>query len=165
MVNPHAPVHPLKLVEIPTPAIRPSRSRWWWSSCGKETASRRNRLAKLANFCYAKDGSAVSAVDFQYVGGGCGMKDVAYFVGSCLYEEDCKRYESKILDCYFSHLKEAFNKQSLDICYEDVETEWRNLYAFAWADFHRFLKGWSPGHWKINSYSEQVSLKVAKSLL
>jgi Ser/Thr protein kinase RdoA (MazF antagonist) len=39
--------------------------------------------AKLANFCFSKEG-AVSAVDFQYVGGGCGMKDVAYFLGSCL---------------------------------------------------------------------------------
>lgn len=28
----------------------------------------------------------------------------------------------------------------------DVETEWRFLYRVAWANFHRFLKGWSPGH-------------------
>lgn len=35
--------------------------------------------AKLANFCFTKSGTKSAAVDFQYVGGGCGMKDVAYF--------------------------------------------------------------------------------------
>ena len=40
--------------------------------------------AKLANFCFSENGDKVAAVDFQYVGGGCGMKDVAYFLGSCL---------------------------------------------------------------------------------
>ena len=54
--------------------------------------------AKLANFCFSKNNDHVSAVDFQYVGGGCGMKDIAYFVDSCLNEQDCERYESKILN-------------------------------------------------------------------
>ena len=36
--------------------------------------------AKPANFCFARGGSSVAAVDFQYVGGGCGMKDVAYLL-------------------------------------------------------------------------------------
>ena len=53
--------------------------------------------AKLANFCFSEDGTQVAAVDFQYVGGGCGMKDVAYFIGSCLYEEDCERHEAALL--------------------------------------------------------------------
>ena len=28
------------------------------------------------------------------------------------------------------------------------------IYALAWADFQRFVKGWSPEHWKINEYTE-----------
>jgi hypothetical protein len=114
--------------------------------------------AKLANFCFSKDGK-VAGVDFQYVGGGCGMKDVAYFVGSCLYEEDCERLESKILNTYFTHLHKALGSRN-----SALEKEWRNLYHVAWADFHRFLKGWSPGHWKINSYSERITKNVIKNL-
>ncbi|GGD18164.1 oxidoreductase family protein [Hyunsoonleella pacifica] len=114
--------------------------------------------AKLANFCFSENG-AVSGVDFQYVGGGCGMKDVAYFIGSCLNERDCEHLESKVLDTYFKHLHKALGKTN-----KALENEWRGLYQVAWADFHRFLKGWSPGHWKINSYSERITTEVIKSL-
>ena len=114
--------------------------------------------AKLANFCFAKEGQ-VAGVDFQYVGGGCGMKDVAYFVGSCLNERECERLEAQILDTYFECLQHELTERN-----EALETEWRSLYRVAWADFHRFLKGWSPGHWKINSYSERVTVEVINSL-
>jgi len=114
--------------------------------------------AKLANFCFAKNGQ-VAGVDFQYVGGGCGMKDVAYFIGSCLNEKDCERLEAQILDTYFEHLQNEMKERN-----EALEREWRSLYRVAWADFHRFLKGWSPGHWKINSYSERVTTEVINSL-
>lgn len=114
--------------------------------------------AKLANFCFAKDGQ-VAGVDFQYVGGGCGMKDVAYFIGSCLNEKECERLEAQILDTYFEHLQNEMKERN-----EALEREWRSLYRLAWADFHRFLKGWSPGHWKINSYSERITAAVINSL-
>tara|TARA_R110002050_G_scaffold183444_2_gene316877 strand:+ start:1400 stop:2347 length:948 start_codon:yes stop_codon:yes gene_type:complete len=114
--------------------------------------------AKLANFCFAQDG-AVAGLDFQYVGGGCGMKDVAYFIGSCLNEKECERLEGKILDSYFEKLQGALPER-----HKDLENEWRSLYRLAWADFHRFLKGWSPGHWKINSYSERLTAEVIKNL-
>lgn len=114
--------------------------------------------AKLANFCFSSTGE-VAAVDFQYVGGGCGMKDLTYFIGSCFYEEDCERLESKILDTYFSYFQAEFESPN-----PELEQEWRDLYHFAWADFHRFMKGWSPGHWKINSYSERITKEVIHQL-
>ena len=114
--------------------------------------------AKLANFCFANDG-LVSGVDFQYVGGGCGMKDVAYFIGSCLNERECERLEAQILDTYFERLQSELKERN-----EALEREWRSLYRVAWADFHRFLKGWSPGHWKLNSYSELVTAEVINNL-
>ena len=114
--------------------------------------------AKLAYFYFAKDGP-IAGVDFQYVGGGCGMKDVAYFIGSCLDERECERLEAQILDTYFEHLQSELKEKN-----EALETEWRSLYRVAWADFHRFLKGWSPGHWKINNYSERVTTEVINNL-
>lgn len=114
--------------------------------------------AKLANFCFAKDG-AVAGVDFQYTGGGCGMKDVAYFIGSCLNERECERLEADILDTYFAQLQSELKERN-----DALEAEWRSLYRVAWADFHRFLKGWSPGHWKLTSYSERVTAEVINTL-
>lgn len=120
--------------------------------------------AKLANFCFSDDGQEVAAVDFQYVGGGCGMKDVAYFIGSCLHDADCERYETELLDIYFAQLRKALNIHNSNIDSVAVEQEWRELYPVAWTDFHRFLKGWSPGHWKINSYSERLANQVLGKL-
>ncbi|MET2984814.1 phosphotransferase [Aureibaculum conchae] len=114
--------------------------------------------AKLANFCFSEEGP-VAGVDFQYVGGACGMKDVAYFIGSCLHENDCERLEEQLLDTYFMHLQNEMKASNAAL-----EKEWRSLYHVAWADFHRFLKGWSPGHWKINSYSERITAAVIKNV-
>lgn len=121
--------------------------------------------AKLANFCFSKNGKGVAAVDFQYVGGGCGMKDVAYFIGSVLYEDDCEQYESIILNTYFKELQEAILKRRVQVDFNDLEKEWRKMYPLAWTDFHRFLKGWSPGHWKINSYSEKMTRQVLQQIV
>jgi hypothetical protein len=114
--------------------------------------------AKLANFCFAENGQ-VAGVDFQYVGGGCGMKDVAYFIGSCLNEKECERLEAQILDTYFEDLQIEMGDRN-----KALEKEWRSLYRVAWADFHRFLKGWSPSHWKINNYSERITAGVINNL-
>lgn len=120
--------------------------------------------AKLANFCFSRDGKTVAAVDFQYVGGGCGMKDVAYFISSCLYENECERLETQLLDYYFLQLKTALLSKQVSVDADAVVQNWRALYPFAWTDFHRFLKGWSPDHWKIHSYSEQLARQVVAQL-
>ncbi|QEN03972.1 DUF1679 domain-containing protein [Thiospirochaeta perfilievii] len=120
--------------------------------------------AKLANFCFSNSNKDVAAVDFQYVGGGVGVKDLAYFVGSCLYEEDCEKYEKELLDHYFKSLKLKLIKENSIINFKELEREWRLLYPVAWTDFYRFLKGWSPGHWKINSYSQRVTRRVLEDL-
>ena len=119
--------------------------------------------AKLANFCFNDDGR-IAAVDFQYVGGGCGMKDVAYFLGSCLCEEECERQETALLDYYFEALKGALREKGTVLDVEALEADWRALYPLAWTDFFRFLQGWSPGHWKIHRYSKRLAREVLEQL-
>ena len=120
--------------------------------------------AKVANFCFSGSGDKVAAVDFQYVGGGCGMKDLAYFVGSFLDERACEQREDDILNRYFLSLRKALQRHQPETNASEVEAEWRPLYRFSWVDFHRFLKGWSPRHWKINSYSERLAREVLATL-
>ncbi|MDV6252070.1 phosphotransferase [Vibrio sp. EA2] len=116
--------------------------------------------AKLANFCFDETESSVAAVDFQYVGHGCAMKDVALFMSSAVEPDLCSEMESWILNTYFSQLDQALKIYQPHLDLTDVEREWRPLFAVAWADFQRFVKGWSPGHWKINPYTEALTAKA-----
>ncbi|BDD04808.1 oxidoreductase family protein [Aureibacter tunicatorum] len=116
--------------------------------------------AKLANFCFSQNGDKAGAVDFQYVGGGCGMKDLAYFIGSCMNEKECFQYEKDVLDFYFNELQKALTVLDIRFNFSELESEWRQLYPFAWADFERFLLGWSPNHWKLNQYSQIMTNKA-----
>ncbi|MEL7371119.1 MAG: phosphotransferase [Myxococcota bacterium] len=118
--------------------------------------------AKLANFCFGAVGQ-VAAVDFQYVGGGCGMKDVAYFISSCVTERDADRVVPGLLDHYFEQLRIAVSQTS-SVDAGALEASWRPLYAVAWTDFYRFLQGWSPDHPKIHRYSERLAHRVLDGL-
>ena len=73
---------------------------------------------------------AAGAVDFQYAGRGCGMKDVAYLLHG---------HGDAHLDAYFRHLRAAVSP-SVDAA--ALEREWRALYPIAQQDFARFLAGW-----------------------
>lgn len=133
--------------------------------------------AKVANFCFDNDVKHVAAVDFQYVGAGCGIRDVVYLLGSCLSEHDCQQHEVQLLDCYFEKLRQALsqrdelaqgdqqndNKINASGFASEIEAEWRSLYAIAWTDFYRFLLGWMPEHAKINRYTKlQASRALAQ---
>ncbi|OSY88037.1 choline kinase [Tenacibaculum holothuriorum] len=120
--------------------------------------------AKLANFCFAKDGEKVAAVDFQYVGGGCGIKDVAYFLGSCMSSNELEYHEAEVLNYYFSELQKAFKTTQFSFPFTDLENEWRKLYPVACTDFIRFLSGWMPTHQKINDYNRKLVDEVLREL-
>lgn len=107
--------------------------------------------AKVENFCFGRD--CVAAVDFQYVGGGVGVKDVAYFLSSCLPPADWERRAPACLDRYFTELRRTLHGRSPAVDGEALEQEWRDLYPVAWADFYRFLLGWAPGEPR-DDYSE-----------
>lgn len=120
--------------------------------------------AKLANFCFSKDLKQVAAVDFQYVGGGCGIKDVAYFLSSCLDSQALFKYDQELLEFYFETLKSAIVKDPNQVAFEELKEEWSKLYLYAWADFNRFLQGWSPDHWKLHEYSRTMVNKLLSTL-
>ena len=116
--------------------------------------------AKVANICFPQNSSDVAMVDFQYTGRGCGIRDVAYFLGSCLDERQCERHAEQLLEGYF----EALGKCLAPDISEQVRGEWHSLYAIAWADFHRFLAGWMPGHKKINRYTQRLTRQALEQL-
>jgi hypothetical protein len=100
--------------------------------------------AKFENFCFARDLHSVAAVDFQYVGVGCGVQDVAYLFSSCLDDRACEAHAAELLDEYFQLLRAALASTRPELDTEALEKDWRELYPIAWADFCRFMSGWLP---------------------
>ncbi|GGB71997.1 phosphotransferase [Shewanella inventionis] len=119
--------------------------------------------AKLANFCFSEDNRA-AAVDFQYIGQGCGMKDVIMLLSSTLNFNEPDSVINDYLEHYFTALTKGLTEFTPHINPQEVEHVWRPLYCVAWADFHRFVKGWSVEHVKINSYTEKLTSKAIEQL-
>ena len=84
--------------------------------------------AKPANFCFGRV-QGVAAVDFQWVGRGVGVSDVAYLLDGATDQ----------LDAYLGHLHELLDPEIAG----EVVDAWRALYPVAVADFERFYAGWS----------------------
>lgn len=92
--------------------------------------------SKPANFLWNSNGEA-AVVDFQYVGPGCGIRDVAYFLDCCFGESLTEESLKGWLDLYFQTLRSA-----LESDVDALEEEWRALFPVAWSDYQRFYLGW-----------------------
>ena len=103
--------------------------------------------AKPDNFCFGP--ADVAAVDFQYVGPGCALSDVAYLICGDP-DEDAK------LDRYCAHLRE--------LGAPELEGEARAVYPFAAADFYRFLAGWAPHRWPQERHGQRVVRDALRAL-
>ncbi|MEP0073001.1 MAG: phosphotransferase [Marinomonas sp.] len=121
--------------------------------------------AKLANFCFSDDLTSAAAVDFQYVGRGIGVQDLAYFLGSCFSESELNVHLDYLLELYFSELSRCIlaTGESPDTA-EAVAAEWHQLFPIAWADFHRFILGWSPTHKKNTLFSRKITEQALSQL-
>jgi hypothetical protein len=117
--------------------------------------------AKPANFCFSQNGAAVAAVDFQYVGGGCGMKDVAYFLAD---DDLAADVEARRLDFYFARLREALVLRTDAVDVAALEQEWRALYVVAKVDFYRFLAGWSKTQWRRQTRAQRIARDLVSTL-
>ncbi|WP_010181597.1 phosphotransferase [Glaciecola sp. HTCC2999] len=114
--------------------------------------------AKIANFCFDMTLHQVAAVDFQYCGKGVGIVDVMYFLGSALSNSQLTQHADELVTYYFSHIHNVLNDRDGQVDVAALITEWESLYCVAWADFERFLVGWSPGHKKLHAYSKAQTL-------
>lgn len=118
--------------------------------------------AKLANFCFSANMDDLAAVDFQYVGRGVGVKDLMYFLGSCLDADELALNASSLVDEYFSILRLSIQNDHQELDFSALECEWRMLLPLVWADFERFLVGWATEHYKVNAYMKnQTSIALA----
>ncbi|WP_417347443.1 phosphotransferase [Ferrimonas sp.] len=116
--------------------------------------------AKVANFL-GNDFGQVAAVDFQYVGGGAGIRDLVYLLGSVLSDDALEAHAFELLDRYCQALIEQLRAKGWDVAQLDaVLAEQSALFPFAWADFERFLQGWKPGHWKLGRFSQAMTRRA-----
>ncbi|WP_286235434.1 phosphotransferase family protein [Thalassotalea sediminis] len=119
---------------------------------------------KFANLCFHQDERSVAAVDFQYIGRGAGVVDLAYLLGSCCDEDSLFKLVDYALETYQQHLIDALNWYQISVDSKALTNEITELYPFAWADFYRFLLGWNPDSWKVNTYIKQLSEQALKSI-
>ena len=125
--------------------------------------------AKVANFCFHPNVgeigvSGVAALDFQYVGGGVGVKDLIYLLGSCLDEQQLSLQYQAAVTHYFNCLRSQLSQRWQPKKVAALTNEWQALLPFAWADFERFLAGWQPHHNKRHGFSESMTQKALLSL-
>lgn len=120
--------------------------------------------AKLANFCFDESGEQVAGVDFQYVGAGPGVKDLMLLLSSVLPDDRLLTEADGFVDFYFDQLSDELSKLRQSINPSLLIKNWRLLYPVAWADFYRFLQGWSPGHWKVGEYCIQQTEIALKTI-
>lgn len=122
--------------------------------------------AKLANFCFREAEapialSDVAAVDFQYAGGGPGVRDVVYLVISAFGGRDLAVCGARVYEGYFAELRVAAVEMGFSVAEaEEVAAEWQGLVSWAVADFSRFISGWTAGHWDVYDHVHSETERV-----
>ncbi len=119
--------------------------------------------AKAANFLWHGT-DRVAVVDFQWVGGGCGVRDLALLLDRCLEEEGCLVQADRWLDFYFHLLRQELEARGRSVPFEAVEAEWRRLFPIAWCDHERLWFGWGRGEYRVGPYTERMMELTERAL-
>lgn len=119
--------------------------------------------AKIANFCWNENASA-AAVDFQWVGPGCGIRDVALFLDRGIGRRLLASEGQEWLDLYFHYLRQALTEEGHQPDVEALVAEWNSLFSIAWTDYSRFCLGWAGDSYQLDTYSRK-QLELAKTKL
>lgn len=157
----HLATRPDEYANMPHSALKQAAKTLDEQLCNATFKTLLHGDAKIANFCFSDEHNDVAAVDFQYCGRGVGIVDVVYFLGSAFSSQTLTDFAPLMLDNYFAHIRHALHDRLEQVQLDHLEREWRGLYPIAWADFERFLMGWSPGHHKLHTYSRtQTTLAI-----
>lgn len=116
---------------------------------------------KGANICFNESNAApkAAAYDFQYCGGGDGMKDVAYLLCSTVQGKVVQLHEEELLQHYHSELIAQLPPQAAEEY--SIEIMKRRL-DLAICDFVRFMAGW--GWWGNTNWAAQRCRDYLKKL-
>ncbi|CAM4191130.1 hypothetical protein [Pseudoalteromonas byunsanensis] len=117
--------------------------------------------AKAANFAFNSE-SQVLGYDFQYFGSGLGIQDVMLYFTSVFDDDGLQTNADSLLEYYFSKLLDNLSARLSVQIAQDIIISWQELWSVVWADFHRFLLGWKPDHFKINNYMREQSQNALK---
>ncbi|WP_199886186.1 kinase [Pseudoalteromonas sp. T1lg23B] len=117
--------------------------------------------AKAANFAFSPE-LEVLGYDFQWLGSGLGIQDVMLYFTSVFDNDGLQTNADNLLEYYFSMLSDNLSATCSTQRTQDIVTSWRELWPVVWADFHRFLLGWKPDHFKINNYMREQSHNALK---
>jgi len=121
--------------------------------------------AKFQNLCFHLDGTAVAAVDFQYVGQGAGVKDLVCLLAGCLTDEALFELHEQTVASYLTELKSALSEYQPNLDAGAICQEYQRLIPLAWADLHRFLLGWNPDSWKVTPFMERMSEHAINTMI
>ncbi len=119
--------------------------------------------AKASNFLWRGEDEA-AVVDFQWVGPGCGMRDVTLLLDRCLGEERCLEEADSWLDHYLETLHSELIRLEQELPWEALEAEWRRLYPIAWCDHERLWLGWGQGTQSLGPYTQQLMERSGTAL-
>lgn len=120
--------------------------------------------AKFQNLCFDLTTQQVAAVDFQYVGPGVGVQDLAYLAASCLNQTKLEQYGDSLLNQYLAELERVLSRHNSAIEFDLLSAEYQRLYPLAWADYYRFLLGWNPNSVKITTYMADMAQRGLTAL-
>ena len=98
---------------------------------------------------HVTQGHSCAMVDFQYCGGGLGVKDIAYMMATSV-APSLVAQEAELLQHYHTHLMAALQGRGTP-CPEYTVEIMTEHYEIAMLDFVRFMAGW--GWWGNTSWA------------
>lgn len=106
---------------------------------------------KSENLAFNSTNAECSAYDFQYCGGGYGVRDISYLFVSSVEQEVIETHEQELLQYYYKHLLEflrVLGKPSSSYTFSVLLEH----YELSLVDFLRFMAGW--GYWGNSTWAK-----------